>query len=126
MSEKNMKSEKSIRQLEILEKEFEAELIPRLEATAGDKGSLLFCTSELNQFRQVRPPLESDRLFETAKTIVNLRTALVMTSKGTDLATAFIDSCKEYNDIKNEHRRGPVKLAASLLKTAKESGRPRA
>lgn len=121
-----MKYEKNKRQLEILEKEFTAELVPRLEATAGGKESLLFCTSELNQFRQVRPPAENDRLFETAKTIVNLRTTLVISSEGADLATAFIDSCKEYNDIKNEHRRGPVKLATSLLKTIKESGRPKA
>jgi hypothetical protein len=120
MSEKNMKYEKSKCQLELLEKEFKAELIPRLEAATGDRASLLFCTSELNQFRQVRPPVESDRLYETAKTIVNLRTALVMTPEGTDLVTAFIDSCKEYNDINNEHRRGPVKLASSLLKTIKE------
>jgi hypothetical protein len=125
MSGKNMKYEKSKCQLEIMEKEFKAELIPRLEATAGGKESLLFCTSELNQFRQVRPPAESDRLFETAKAIVNLRTELVVTSEGTNLATAFMDSCKEYNDIKNEHRRGPVKLAASLLKAVKEDGWPK-
>ena len=52
MSEKKMEYEKSKRELEILEKEFQVELLPRLNAAAGGKDSLLFCTSELNQFQQ--------------------------------------------------------------------------
>lgn len=114
-----MKYEKNRQELEILEKDFKAELLPRLKLAADGKESLLFCISELNQFRQVRPSAESDQLFQTAMRIIVLREILVMPAdQSHDLATAFTDCCKEYNNIENDHRRGAVKLAASLLKIA--------
>lgn len=113
------KYEKSRHELEILEKDFKAVLLPRLKLAADGKESLLFCISELNRFRQVRPSPESDQLFQTAMRIKALRETLIIPAdQGHDLATAFTDCCKEYNNIENDHRRGAVKLAASLLKMA--------
>lgn len=111
-----MKYEKVKTQLKALEQSFRDELMPRLKNAAKGKDSLLFCTSGLNQFPQVRPPAESDQLFESAKKIIKMRNDLVMPpDAGCQLASRYLDCCEEYNDIKNHNRRGPLKLAAYLL-----------
>jgi len=111
-----MKYEKGKNQLKALEQEFRDDLMPRLKMAAEGKNTLLFCTSELNQFPEVRPPAESDRLFETAKKIIKIRDDLVTPSDaGSRLAGCYLDCCEEYNDTKNHNRRGPLKLAAYLL-----------
>lgn len=111
-----MNPEKKKYELEGLENDFERKFAPRLRAAAEGKDSLLFCVSELNRFREVRPPSENDDLFNAPKRIEPLKNELVLSDQQCSLAARYIDSCEEYNDIKNEHRRGSKKLADAILK----------
>jgi hypothetical protein len=111
-----VKLDKNKNGLDSLKRDFRRELLPRLRAAIEGKESLLFCVSELNYFQEVNPPAESDRLFESAMRIESLRAQLTLSSdQEPSLTAAFIDCCKEYNNVSNHHRRSAEKLAASLL-----------
>ena len=110
------RTEKQLRQIQVLEAEFRRELVPHLRACAAGRGTLLFLVSSLRP-ESWPPSVRSriaDDLFETALEILAQRAQF-----GLDgdlcLAASFRDACRRHVDLDDHHRPGPRQQAQQLL-----------
>jgi len=109
--------DKFTRQLESTERQFRDRLLALLPE-AAKTGSPVFTNTTFNP-HNVRPHLfraDADELLEDARACLRLREQLDLPALGS-VGDLFIEACRESADLDNPHRRGPRRLAQSLLDT---------
>jgi hypothetical protein len=99
-----------------------ASLLEVLPRVAGGDFSLLFTNSKYNphEFPAHRIDEEAEAFLELALACMALRDHLDLPVVGT-VAQSFLGACEEAGSS-NEHRRGPRKLAESLLEVLRREG----
>lgn len=97
----------------------EAELLEMLGRSlpeCAENGTLIFFNSQNvpEEYRHCGLSKESEELFELSNQCIALRSQLGLSAEPS-LARLFINACDESANMKNQHRRGPRKLATWLL-----------
>lgn len=111
---KTLKLEKLERELEAEEEKLRQHLL-RILPEAAESGSSVFTNSEFNPSNLPAHLFRSDAesLLSGAQTCVRLREAIGLSSAGS-VGAIFLEACQEHAS-KHPQRRGPRKLASSVL-----------
>ena len=116
------RTEKQIRELEILESDFRDALVAHLRACAAGRGTLLFLVSSMRP--ECWPPSvrsqAADELFEAAQQILALRAQLGLDAEAC-LAASYRHACRRHVDLDDHHRPGPKQQARELLQMIGET-----
>ena len=103
-------------QLDALEFELEASLIPHLEQAADGRNDLVFCVQSFNPFPELasRTDEKTETLVTIGSHILTLKNKLGEPSDGS-LAERICWYCREWGNLENEKRKSAQGLAIQFL-----------
>lgn len=92
------------------------DLLIRVLPDCAENGTLIFfnSTNFPDDYQRNWLPAESDELHELVTRCSGIRSKLGLPVAHT-IPQLFLDACAENGNVKNQHRRGPRKLATWLL-----------
>ena len=110
--------EKTVEKLESQLAELEGQLLDQLRCVlpqATETGANIFTNSQFNPHGLLESHLlpEAEQFLSLATDCVSLREKLGLAGVGS-VGELYLKCCAEGADLKNEHRRGPRRLAKSL------------
>lgn len=108
-------------QLDRLEEELRARIVPHLENAASGKNDLVFCTSDFNPYPELktRTDKETDDLIQLGRQVLSLQEKLGEPSEGS-IAERLCWYCRKWSDSKDRHRNSVQALAHAFLQEISE------
>jgi len=116
---KSKQEKKLNKQLASTEAELKEKLLNVLPS-ATETGADLFSNSQFNPHKLNPAHLlpEAEKFLTLAKESISLRNQLGLQVKGS-VGDLYLNACAELADLKNQHRRGPRRLASWMLEEIK-------
>lgn len=110
-------------QLDRMEDELRARLIPHLEKAAGGANDLVFCVPDFNPFEvlESRTDQETEELVLLGRRILSMRQKLGEPTDGVP-AERICWYCRKWGDLSDQHRSSAPELAQSFLKELRSAG----
>lgn len=108
-------------QLDRLEEELRARIVPHLQNAASGKNDLVFCTSDFNPYPELKskPDKETDDLIQLGRQVLSLQEKLAEPSEGS-IAERLCWYCRKWGDNKDRHRNSVQGLAQAFLQEISE------
>lgn len=103
-------------QLDSLEDELGARIVPHLENAVNGRNDLIFCTTDFNPFPELKSKTdkETDELIQLGRQILALREKLGEPSAGC-IAERICWYCRQWGDTHDSHRKSVQALAQAFL-----------
>lgn len=111
-------------QLDRLEEELRARIVPHLENAANGKNDLVFCTSDFNPYPELKTRTDKGMgdLIQLGRQVLSLQEKLGESSEGS-IAERLCWYCRKWGDANDRHRDSVQVLAQSFLQEISEHKR---